>query len=99
MKLKLKCRRFDSNEEIQAEWQRVLDADRKGFSRSVQKWRRLWYRGLHAGVTTSRVMAADRSYGNFYDFYSVSPEYFGYFLVFGWKANNIKSTRTKMFHI
>jgi hypothetical protein len=28
--------------------------------------------------TTSRVMAAHRSYGEFYDFYSISPEYFGY---------------------
>jgi hypothetical protein len=27
--------------------------------------------------TTSRVMAADRPYGEFYDYYSVSPEYFG----------------------
>jgi hypothetical protein len=27
--------------------------------------------------TTSRVMVADRPYGEFYDFYSVSPEYFG----------------------
>jgi hypothetical protein len=27
--------------------------------------------------TTSRVMAADRPYGEFYDLYSVSPEYFG----------------------
>jgi hypothetical protein len=27
--------------------------------------------------TTSRVMAADRLYGEFYDFYSVSSEYFG----------------------
>jgi hypothetical protein len=26
--------------------------------------------------TTLRVMAADRPYGEFYDFYSVSPEYF-----------------------
>jgi hypothetical protein len=25
--------------------------------------------------TTSRVMAADRLYGEFYDFYRVSPEY------------------------
>jgi hypothetical protein len=31
--------------------------------------------------TTSRVMAGDRPYGEFYDFYSVSPEYFGYHLV------------------
>jgi hypothetical protein len=31
--------------------------------------------------TTSRVMAADRPYGEFNDLYSVSPEYVGYFLV------------------
>jgi hypothetical protein len=28
--------------------------------------------------TTSRVMAANRPCGEFYDFYSVSPKYFGY---------------------
>jgi hypothetical protein len=27
--------------------------------------------------STSRVLAADRPYGEFYNFYSVSPEYFG----------------------
>jgi hypothetical protein len=27
--------------------------------------------------TTSRVMAVDRPYSEFYDFFSVSPEYFG----------------------
>jgi hypothetical protein len=31
--------------------------------------------------TTSRVMVAVRSYGEFYDFYSVSPKYFLYTLV------------------
>jgi hypothetical protein len=31
--------------------------------------------------TTSKMMAADRPYGEFYDLYSVSPEYFGYTLV------------------
>jgi len=31
--------------------------------------------------STSRVTAADRPYGEFYDFYSVSPENFGYHLV------------------
>ena len=31
--------------------------------------------------TTSRVTAADRLYGEFYDFYSVSPEIFGSTLV------------------
>jgi hypothetical protein len=28
--------------------------------------------------TTSRVMAGNRPYGEFYDFYRASPEYFGY---------------------
>jgi hypothetical protein len=28
--------------------------------------------------TTSRVKAAERPYGEFYDFYSVGSEYFGY---------------------
>jgi hypothetical protein len=27
--------------------------------------------------TTSRVVAADWAYGEFYDFYSLSPDYFG----------------------
>jgi hypothetical protein len=31
--------------------------------------------------TTSRLMAVDRPYGEFYDFYSVSPEYFRHTLV------------------
>jgi hypothetical protein len=31
--------------------------------------------------TISRVMAANRPYSEFYDFYSVSPGYFGYTLV------------------
>jgi hypothetical protein len=31
--------------------------------------------------TTSRMMAADRPYGEFYGFYSASPEYFGETLV------------------
>jgi hypothetical protein len=31
--------------------------------------------------TTSRVVAANRPYGEFYDFFSVSAEYFGYTLV------------------
>jgi hypothetical protein len=32
--------------------------------------------------TTLRVMAADRPYGEFYDFYSISPEYFGHHHIF-----------------
>jgi hypothetical protein len=31
--------------------------------------------------TTSRMMAADKPYGEFYGFYSVCSEYFGYSLV------------------
>jgi hypothetical protein len=37
IKLKLKERRFDTIEEIQAESQRVLDTDRKGLPGSVPK--------------------------------------------------------------
>jgi hypothetical protein len=43
---------------------------------------RRWERCLHAGGTTSRVTVADRPYGEFYDFYSVSLENFGYHLIF-----------------
>jgi hypothetical protein len=82
MKLKLKGRRFDTAEEIQAESQRVLDnLTQKDFQEVL----------LHEGDggtdvymrkrTSSRVMAAARPYCEFYDFYSVSPEYFGYFHV------------------
>ena len=37
MKLELIGRRFDTTEAIQADWQSVLDADRKGFTGSVPK--------------------------------------------------------------
>jgi len=77
LKLKLKGRRFDTSEEIEADSQRVLDTDRKGLPGSVPN-------GGDGGTgvnmregTTSRVTAADRPYGEFYDFYSVSPENFG----------------------
>jgi hypothetical protein len=41
MKLKLKGRRFDTSEEIQAESQRVLDnLTEKEFQEAFQKWRR-----------------------------------------------------------
>jgi hypothetical protein len=47
MKLKLKGRRFDTIEEIQAESQRVLDTvTEKEFQETFQKWRR---RCLYAG--------------------------------------------------
>jgi len=50
IKLKLKGRRFDSIEEIQAESQRVLDTlIEKSFQEAFQKWRRRWDRCLHAG--------------------------------------------------
>jgi hypothetical protein len=32
--------------------------------------------------TTTRLIAADKLYGEFYDFYSVSPKYFGYYHVY-----------------
>jgi hypothetical protein len=74
----LKGSRFDNVEEIQAESQRVLDTLTKRTSRKPSK-----NGGGGTGVyiregTTSRVMAADRPYGEFYDFYSVRPDYFRY---------------------
>ena len=82
MKLKLKGRRFDTIEEIQAETPKVFNTlTEKDFQEAFQKCRRRWDRCLHAGGTTSRVTAADGPYGNFYDFYSVSPYNFGSTLV------------------
>jgi hypothetical protein len=40
---------------------------------------------------TSRVMAADRPYCEFYDFYSVSPAYFGFTLVAAKHGKKIKN--------
>jgi hypothetical protein len=82
MKLKLKERRFDTIEEIQADSQRAWHYDKKKTSRKRFK------NGGGGGTgvfmreeTTLRVMAADRPYGEFYVFYSVGPEYFGYIIV------------------
>ena len=83
MKLKLKGRRFDTIEEIQAESQRVLDTlIEKGFQEVFQKWKRQWDQCLHAGGNYFEGDGADRPYCEFYNFYSVSPESFGYHLVY-----------------
>jgi hypothetical protein len=50
MKLKLKGRRFDTIEKIQAEWQTVLDTmTEHKFQEAFQKWRRRWDLCLHEG--------------------------------------------------
>jgi hypothetical protein len=70
MKFKLKRRRFDTMEEIQAESQKMLDILTENGKKKknggdsgtgVYMWE----------VTTSRVMVADRPYGEFYGFYRV----------------------------
>jgi hypothetical protein len=66
MKLKLKGRQFDTNEEIQAESQSVWHWQ-KDLKEVFQKWRRRTGVYMQEG-TTLRVMAADRPYGEFYDF-------------------------------
>jgi hypothetical protein len=77
-----KGRRFDTTEQIQAESQRMLDTLTEKTSRKRSKNGRDGGTGVYMWEgTTSRVMAADRPYGEFYDFYSVSPEYFGFTLV------------------
>jgi hypothetical protein len=72
MKLKLKGSSFYTTEEIQAESQRVLD--RNHSKHGVEGGTGVYMRE----ETISRVMAADRPCGEFYDFYSISLEYFGY---------------------
>jgi hypothetical protein len=68
MKLKLKETRLNTSEDIEAESQRVPFKNGGDGGTGVY---------MREG-NTSRVIAADRPYGEFYDFYSVSPEYFGY---------------------
>jgi hypothetical protein len=69
---------LDTIEEIQAESRECLTLWQK---RTSGKRSKNWGDG-GAGVyvregTTSRVIEADKSYGEFYYFFSVSPEYFG----------------------
>jgi uncharacterized protein (DUF608 family) len=72
MKLKVKGHRFDTIEEIQAESQSVFHTlIEKDFQEVFQKWRGRYMRQ----ETTSRVMAADRLYGEFYDVYSYFVKY------------------------
>jgi len=77
MKLKLKGRRFDNIEGIQVESQSVLysltELSKNGGDGGTGVY-------MLEG-NTSRVTAADRPYGEFYDFYSVSPENFGSTLI------------------
>jgi hypothetical protein len=79
MKLKLQGCQFDTTEEIQAKSQRVPDA------LTERDFQEVFQNGGDSGTavymqegTTLRVMVTDRPYGEFYDFYSVSPEYLGY---------------------
>jgi hypothetical protein len=81
MKLKLKGHRLDTIDEIRAVSRRVLDTDRKRLPASGSKNREGGTGVYMREGTSSRVMAADRPYVAFYDFYSVSSEYFGYILV------------------
>ena len=72
-KLKLKGRRFNSIEDIQAETPEVLNTDKRT-SRKRSKNGGDDGTGVYMREgSTSRVKAADRPYGNFYYFYSVSP--------------------------
>jgi hypothetical protein len=69
---------------------RTLTAEIQSESKRVLDFQEAFKQGGDGGTgvysylreeTISRVLAANRSYGEFYDFYSVSPEYFGYHLV------------------
>jgi hypothetical protein len=83
MKLKLIGHWFDTIEEIQTELPRVLDTLTEKDFRKHSKNGGVGGMGVYVREgTTSRVMAANRSYDKFYGFYSVSPEYFGNTLVY-----------------
>jgi transposase len=83
MKLKLKGRRFDTTEDIQAESQRVLGTLTENGFQERSKNGGDGDTGVYMrDGTTSRMMAADRPYGEFYYFYSVCPQYFEYKLVY-----------------
>jgi hypothetical protein len=69
MKLKLKGRRFDTIEEIQAELQTVLDTLTGEDFRKCSKNGGEGETGVYMQEgTTSRVMVANRPCGEFYDF-------------------------------
>jgi hypothetical protein len=57
----------------------VLDTlTEKDFQEVFQKWRRRWDRCLHAGGNYFEGDGGRQALGEFYEFYSVSPENFGY---------------------
>jgi hypothetical protein len=49
----------------------------KDLQEASQQWRRRWDRCLRAGGNYFEGEAANKLYDGFYDFFSVSPEYFG----------------------
>jgi hypothetical protein len=73
MKLKLKRRRFDTIDEIQADSQTSKNRSKNGGDGGSVVYTR--------ERTTSRVVATHRPYGEIYDLYSVSPEYCSFTLV------------------
>jgi hypothetical protein len=77
MKFQLKGRRFVTIE-FQAESQRVLNTvTDKDFQEALKNGGDVRTGVYMREETTSRVMAADRPFGKFYDFYSVSSKYCG----------------------
>jgi hypothetical protein len=74
--LKPKGRRFDAIDKIQGDWQTVLDSVTKRIFRKLSKNGGDGGTGVYMWEgTTSRLMATDKLYGEFYDFYSISPKY------------------------
>jgi hypothetical protein len=98
MKLKLKELRFDSIEEIQAESQRVLHTDRNGLPGNVPG-------DGGTGVymregTTSRVMAADRPYGEFHEILQRQSGIFWISLLYQTQRDGYHNkNRHKSFHV
>jgi hypothetical protein len=82
-KLKLKGCRFNNAEKIRPNLRECLTLWQIRTSRKRSRNGGEGGTGVYIWEgTISRVMAADRPYAEFNDFYSVSPEYFEYHLVF-----------------
>jgi hypothetical protein len=52
---------------------------------------------MQEGIT-SKVAAADRPYGKFYDFYSISLETFGSTHVYDLSSNEMAATHDRIYH-
>ena len=82
LKLRMKGRRFDTNEEIQEELQQVLDTiPKRDFQGCFHAWQKCWDRCIRAKGSTLKVMEEFNIQGKQTSFYKYCPGTFGHILV------------------